>query len=354
LKLEIAISDHKTYQPGGFLGQSKTIKRFAIFLVSMGMISTGYSNDKRPAVPDSLVQASQRELQDVLKKQSEWVKVHAAEYLLWAGIGDGVREEFLAEEKQFGQQALYRIGIWRVLAQAAPTEPEREKWISLIQQAFQDTIGPDRIHAAETLAKLRVPPASYTAGLTRQAIDSNNPALSLYTRWSAAFYSSDSLSGTRQYFLDGIGNKKNGAIFRRMGAYILRHLGALSRSQWTHLAQMALSELESSDARTYLLSAAFVKAPAEEESSKSFNTVREKLLRARIAPSKGDRSEMAMALAERGELRDLPVLIALLKNQNPLFFPKDISPEKRQLDADNADVRAAAAYAILKIQARNK
>ena len=318
------------------------------------MISTGYSNDKQPPIPDSLVQVAQRELQHVLKEQSEWVKVHAAEYLLWAGIGEGVREEFLAEEKRYGQKAPYRIGIWRVLAQAAATEPEQEKWIGLIQRAFQDTTGPDRIHAAETLAKLRLPPSSYTTGLTRHTIESDNPALSLYTRWSAAYYSSDSLISTRHYLLDGISDKKSDALFRRMGAYILRHLGTLSQSQWAPLAQAALSEPESSDARTYLLSAAFVKAPAGEESSKTFQGIHDKLLKIRNAPGKGDRTEMAMALAERGTPWDLPILLALLKNQNPLAFPPNISPEMRQLDADNADIRAAAAYAILKINARNR
>ena len=321
-----------------------------IVLINISMISTGYSNENKPDLPDSLGAAAQRELRRVLREQSEWVKVHAAEYLLWAGHPAGVREAFQAEEEQFGLQSPYRIGIWRVLAQTATGNDEREKWVALIQDAFQDSTGTDRVHAAETLAKLRVPPSTRTVGLTRRAIESDNQVLSLYTRWAAAYYSPDSVADTQEYLLAGLTEKVSSVLFRRTGAYILRHLGDLTDSQWHRLAQVALAEPDGSDAQTYLLSAAFVKVPVAEDASDTFRKIREKLLKARNSPRKGDRTEMAMALAARGTSRELPILIALLENRNPLDAP----PETSVKDPDNADVRAAAAYGILKIRERSK
>ena len=327
---------------------------YKLLLISLtGMIVVGYDSKGQTTVSDSLSVAAQRTLREVLHRQSEWVKVHAAEYLLWAGFPDGVKAVFMAEEKQYGHQSPYRIGIWRVLAQAATTTDEREKRLDRIQQAFQDPAGPDRIHAAETLAKLRTPP-TVAASVTRAAIESDNPALSLYTRWAASYHSDDSVALTRKYLLAGLANQENDALTKRMSAYILRHLDKMTDAQWQQLAQIALAEPDASDAQTYLLSAAFVLTPAQEADTDAFVRIREKLLKAQNSPRKGDRTEMAMALAECGTSHELPVLTALLNNQNPLPTAPDTSPELSRKDADNADVRAAAAYAILKIGQRIK
>ena len=140
-----------------------------------------------------------------------------------------------------------------------------------------------------------------------------------------------------------------------MAGYILRQLGGLSGGQWEQLAQVALSEPDESDAQVYLLSAAFVQAPQSQASSPMFGQIRKKLLLAANASSKGSRSEMAMALAERGTSADVPLLVSMLTNQHPLSDPASgLSPEEINQSPDNADVRAAAAYAILKIGAREK
>ena len=55
------------------------------------------------------------ELRDTLEKGEEFIKVHAAESLLWTGHPDQVREVFFNEPQEVPK---YRIGVWRVLAQA--------------------------------------------------------------------------------------------------------------------------------------------------------------------------------------------------------------------------------------------
>src|SRR5690606_4928979 len=87
------------------------------------------------------------DLNHLLQTQQGWIKVHAAEYLLWTGHGDAVKQVFVAEEKQYGNSTPYRIGVWRVLAQAASDSIERNYWIKKIAQAFLDEQGQDRVHA---------------------------------------------------------------------------------------------------------------------------------------------------------------------------------------------------------------
>src|SRR5688500_6043465 len=99
-----------------------------------------------------------RQIKDVLFNETKWIKVHAAEYLLWLDSEQDVRKLLLEEEIKFGNEIPYRIGIWRVLAQSAKTKQEKNKWIKKIADAFFDVEGSDRIYAAETLAKLGVSP----------------------------------------------------------------------------------------------------------------------------------------------------------------------------------------------------
>ncbi|GAB2781675.1 hypothetical protein GCM10027275_26730 [Rhabdobacter roseus] len=303
-----------------------------------------------PQYPASYREAALRELREVLQHQEEWVKVHAAEYLLWAGYPEGVRAVYLQEEKRYGTQSPYRIGIWRVLAQVS--EEEKSTWTGRIQRAFGDPDGPDRIHAAETLAKLKVPPTA-APEVTRRALESDNPALALYTRWAVAHASPEALASTRQYLLDGLAAGPQEVLFKRLSGYILRNLGDLTPPQWQQLARVALAEPATSDAQVYLLSAAYVRVPAGEEASGTYAQVREKLLGTQDSPQKAVRSELAMALAEKGTLADLPVLLSLLTNKNPLGTAEGTwTEEALRKSPDNADVRAAAAYAILKIEQR--
>ncbi len=285
--------------------------------------------------------------------QNEWVKVHAAEYLLWAGYPEEVQEVFLQEEKQFGSQAPYRIGIWRVLAQAASSPDERKIWINKITEAFQDTNGKDRIHAAETLAKLKQSPGSTAPEVTRQSLESTNRALALYTLWATAYSSTDSIEKTREHLLANLASNEQDPLSKRMTGYILRQLGNLTRSQWARLAQVAVSEPLESAARIYLLSAAYVSASVNHQGSDLFNQIRTKLLEAKTSSQKGDRTEMAMALAERGTADDILLLHSLLTNQNPLkASDATLSQDELKRDPDHADVRAAAAYALLRIGQR--
>ncbi|WP_138475650.1 hypothetical protein [Dyadobacter bucti] len=284
-----------------------------------------------------LEQQSVAVLRDVLAEQAEWVKVHAAEYLIWAGHPEGVKDVFLQEEKQSGTKSPYRIGIWRVLAQAATSDAEKKIWTDKIMAAFTDTLGTDRIHAAETLAKLRIAPGPEEKVLTENTLNSPVKPLALYTKWSVAFISTDSLKMAPSRFLEMIGEKPGEPADRIIPAYALRQLKGLSEKEWELLTQAALSEPAASPARIYLLSAAFTNVPANlpPQAARQIHT---EIVKYKTSASKGEISEMAAALAEKGTKEDIALLEPLLTKAEQLTS-----------DTDRADVAAAAAHAILRI-----
>lgn len=306
------------------------------------MIGCNNNSNKSPVISEALKKESVEVLRTILQSQSEWVKVHAAEFLLWSGYPEGVQKAYLEEEKQWGNKSPYHIGIWRVLSQAATNPEEKKIWTDKITQAFLDTNGDDRIHAAETLAKLHISPMIEHPEITTKNLESPLRSLSLYTRWSDAYLSQDSLLNVRKSFFDLATYQKEDVLSRRLAIYVLRYLGDLSSAKWEILAQSALSEPEESELKINLLNAAVITANVESERSKLYEQVYdEAFLKYKNVPTKAVRLEIVSGLAEKGKLEDLPILISFLKNENPLGQ-----------DADDADIRASAAYAILRMSVR--
>src|SRR5687767_10664430 len=64
-------------------------------------------------------------LRQTMYNQQRWIKVHAAEYLLWLGNSKEVEKVFLKEEKRNGNVSEYRVGIWRVLYQVSPASQKQ-------------------------------------------------------------------------------------------------------------------------------------------------------------------------------------------------------------------------------------
>ena len=98
-----------------------------------------------PGVSQDLHERCLVELRDVLKNGKEFVKVHAAESLLWTGNPEGVREVFLGEPQTVPK---YRIGVWRVLAQASLDKQERHVYDDKLMTVLLDHEDPERQHAA--------------------------------------------------------------------------------------------------------------------------------------------------------------------------------------------------------------
>lgn len=294
------------------------------------------------SMPDNLEEKALRELRNTLVTQTQWIKVHAAEYLVWTGHSEEVKKEFLKEEKLHNTEPKYRIGIWRVLAEAEKSQARKIQWTNKIYGAFNETNGPDQLHATETLAKLKLSPLDKYPEATQNALKSENRNLHTYALWATAYSSDSSLQNKRQEFLRLAVSDSN-EIIRKISAYVLRKLGGFTKKQWTYLSEKSLLEPAESGLRNSLLNTAFVTFPAGAGDSGSLKKIRKEMVKGYKDFGAEKRIELALSLAEKGSAGDLPLLQIFLENS-------DISGRYDPVSGEAADVRAAAAFAILKIK----
>jgi HEAT repeat protein len=258
-------------------------------------------------------------LHEALAGGKEFVKVHAAESLLWTGNTGNVREVFLNEPSTVPR---YRIGVWRVLAQAAPDATERREYENKILVALLDPNGPDRTHAAETLGKLGV--ASRDPEVVRLA-EGEAGSCQAMARWVLA-NSGDEKDET--YLAELLESPKADA--RGCAAYAIRFFKKIRPATYEKLKAAAESEPSGSPQRTNMISPWYLHAsPAERPA------VRARLMQCGEAGNKDDKREVCAAMGR-------------------VPNPEDISFLTRLLDDADLDVRAGAAEAILRIELSEK
>src|SRR5690606_28050909 len=223
----------------------------------------------------------------------------------------------------------YRIGIWRVLAQSS--KENFSLYRNKILEAFKDPLGADRVHAAETLAKLGLPLEELAPEAVTPIIKGEKNSLFVYTLWGMA--NSRGEEKSPNILFDFIKQHKGEKLPLMQAAYALRHYGQLNEKQWEILVKLALDEPKESIARVYLLSSAFVHAPDYELNKQKFDEIHEQLTKLSLSENTGEIRELALALGERGSYQDLPILVKLK-------------------DSRDAAIRGAASYAILKMDSR--
>ena len=280
--------------------------------------------EEKPApagVTPELRAESLRVMRDKLENEKLWAKVHAAEYLLALDCPDGVVQVFTEELDQSVDEPKYRIGIWRVLAQAAMADKQREAWINKIRDVFLDTDAPDRLHAVETLAKLGYKiPEEHEAIFDRAAAEGPTAP---YARWVQLNSGREDGEGRLAELLES-----DDVNLRSAAGYALRWQKKIKPETWKRLAAATEREPADSAAKVHLLSAAFVHAPKDAASP-----LKAELLERGAKGTEADKVEMCHALAVRGDNDDLPLLKGLLQE-------------------GLADVPATAAYGISRIDRR--
>jgi hypothetical protein len=296
--------------------------------------------------PDALAKKAEAELYEVLHHQSEYVKVHAAEYLIWLGQVKIAKETFLKEEIAHHSVPKYRVVVWRVLAQTEKDAVAKKRWTDQIFAAFADEEGQDRIHAAETLGKLKLSPMTKYADATDKILTTQHENLYVYTLWAASQASPAAYATNKVKFLNLLYTSKVDDL-RRISAFVLRKEGKLSQSEWTTLAKTALAEVPESPLKKTLLNTAFATRPAASKASADAKQIKQQLLAGYDKLPAGGRIELSLVLADHGTLADLPVLADFIGNK----YSEGIYDATTALAAD---LRATAAYAILKIKKRNK
>lgn len=298
------------------------------------------STETKKQSTDSLTKEAVNTLGTVLKEQQEWVKVHAAEFLVWTGNDQGVKQAYLKELEQYVSKPQYRIGIWRVLSQVSTGE-EQKGYQDNIRNAFLDTSGPDRLHAIETMAKLKMSPLPEYKAEADAALRSDVKSLVGYTHWATAYTNADSMAQAKKYFLSRILDVNEDLLLKRIAAYVLRNSGALETTDWRLLKDFVLTMPQDAEARLSFLNAALLTTPAAESGSDEHKKLQAQFLSYGNQKDKSVRMDLAAALAVIGTEEHLPVLTAWMRNSDPLGKP-----------ADDADVQASAANAVIQINKR--
>lgn len=268
-------------------------------------------------------------MRDTLQQSDHWVRIHAAEALLWHGYSEEVAAVFAAEVPT--SEPGYRIGVWRVQAQLADDPAERQHVVDRIRQALRDPAGPDRVHAAETLAKLAEPLLPDDRQAVEQLTGSGEPAVAAFAWWLLAEAGE---AAARQQLLELL--QAADPIARLRAAFALRNLESLGPAERRAILQAAAAEPDDSPAKVYLLGTAWMTAPQQAEAGSAGPTrqsLREALHQRIRTGSAGDRYAAIMAFAEGGTAADRGVLQTALR------------------DSD-ADVRLAAAHSLLRIDRR--
>ena len=281
------------------------------------------------AEPETVLPSGLREqavdtLRRAMAEEPEWVKVHAAEALLSLGHPEGVKEAFEAERARDEQKLQYRIGIWRVLARAAQTQEERAVWVGKILDVFFHPDSEDRMHSIETLAKLGYGFPGEEAERAKAMAPETDGAMRCFLYWALA---QGGHAGAEAQLAGLLKNED--ARTRFCAAYALRHLPGLSKDTVAAVRDAALAEAADSEARVFLVAAAWVLSenPREEESLKADIETYAK------SGTKTERYQALSALGDGGAAGDVPFLSGMLEDAEP-------------------DVRVASALALLRIARR--
>ena len=272
-------------------------------------------------IDDALRDRALETIRQTMRDQSRWVKVHAAEYLLELDYPQEVEETFLEELKQFENEPQYRVGIWRVLTRANYNK-SRQKWLDEIREVYLDREATDRGHAVETLAKLKykILPNTEEEPLFIADAENTDSSLRIGTNWILA-------NSGNEAALEQLGKELDASEpkARFYASYALRHLPVVPVPVRDRLLTQWKTEADP-DARMHAICAAARHGGDDAELHRAL---------AELTRSENDRHryQATQTLALLGTDADLPRLVELL-------------------DDENADVRATAGYAILRLGRR--
>lgn len=249
-------------------------------------------------------------LEHELKANSGWVQVHAADALLDHGEASRADASFApigdAPPKPF------RIGVWRVLARAAKTKRARLACIENIQKVLHDRAAPDRLQAAESLAKLQVLNDSNRA-LLHQWLSSAAESSAAFARWLLVISSPPADRPAEEARLAALLDSAD-PIARLRAAFALGRLPSIGLASRNRLRQQLDREPADSPARIYVLSANLRRSGGDSPNiEKLTRELAAMLFRAKPA----EQLEGATVLGQYGGAEARSTLEALLASPEP-------------------------------------
>jgi SSS family solute:Na+ symporter len=246
-------------------------------------------------------------LESLARSSTGWARIHAADALLDHGQGQTVAGLFAAEADTAAPP--YRIGVWRVLARAAGSAAERQGFEERIRRDMLDPQAPDRLHAAECLAKLGLATPAERPALGQWPAAADE-ATSAYALWLLVLSSNSSERAGDEARLAGLLNSTN-SLARLRAAFALGRIQFISAATFGKLKAGSESEPADSPARPYLLGAVLLHSPAD---SASAADLRRQLSRCLDKGKPNEQLEAAIVLGRCGTPGERPELTPLLDN----------------------------------------
>tara|TARA_R110000764_G_scaffold187568_3_gene272915 strand:- start:1411 stop:2301 length:891 start_codon:yes stop_codon:yes gene_type:complete len=295
--------------------------------------------NKKPIVSESVVKNAKDNLQYALENSSKWQKVHAAEYILNHDYSNNVYDIFVEEEKQDRNEPYYRIGLWRVLNQAAMSSEEKNQWLDSISKVYEEYTSLDRIHAAETLAKLKVSPNSISVKVTDSVLKGDHNPMWAYTYWGTAYTSEKEMHQVKNKFMDIILNSNESTLVKRIAIYALYKMKNLNTQNWDLISSRAVNEPMDSPLYTSLLTCTLANTPKDSLLSTRVLKCREKLEKQIYSSNNNEISASLAVYQDIATEEDIPLLTSFMD---------------KGFDDDNIEITMAAANAILSFDSQGR
>lgn len=281
-----------------------------------------------------------------------WVQVHAIEYLAELGYTEQAEAFVRSELSEYQNVPQKRIGFWRSSYKISQSSKEKSKWINKIKNAYLDGSGNDRVHAAESLSKLGFSLNHFDHTIVADD-ERNGGMLASFVIWGTTLPIDSRENVAYGKLLEEL--KSNEESRRKIAAYALGFVGLNPPATvWKTLALQAKEEPPQSAASPYLLGAAYSLHNKEDTADlRLVATIYNKLRGLKDIKDKEARVELCRSLAAKGGKDDIPLLLDLMNDKDPITdLPSLESNLNPEVHPWNLDVKAAAAYAILKITNR--
>jgi len=282
---------------------TRIVARGGWHLAIAGAVTFGFVSAVCSADPVSTTHPKPAAMIDVLKnalaQEKAFIRIHAAEALVEAGEGAWVVAALQGEAD--GAPPIVRVGIWRTLGLAQPDR--RAEWVGRLRTVMLTAGNPDRIHAAESLAKLGASLESDRRAIAELA-EISSKAHSCHAIWLLALAGDATAEGRLTGLLGS-----DDPIARLASGYILGRLPAIGDEARQKLFAAARTETADSPACGYLRAAAYLRAP-DAETTREFKT---RLTERLQNGTDSERYAAALAIGERGTAADLALLAPLLE-----------------------------------------
>jgi len=225
--------------------------------------------------------------------------------------------------------------MWRILAQASIDQKESDSWKKKILAAFEDLSGSDRLHAIETLAKLKYPvhiSEGWLENLSQSEIDS----FTMYCLWNAAYHAQVGEEYVKRKYISVLKSCEESNLLYLIG-FVMRRFSSLEPSEWDVIYDKMKNVLDDNPLLACLLTTLWITIPPSKEYM--VEEIRVALLS--LKHEKENLFQIFTALGECGEKLDWEILTELYKLVN-----------NRNDSKYDADLHATAAYAVLKLSKR--